>query len=162
MTSHERDLPGTPFLSPASSVPDFESKQDQRGRLAAMPAVLVIWIVHIKPFSKWKHKKVTFLNILWKNASLNSHHQSHFILVWKQHETLTAVSCYGISIPFMFPLNTLLGICYGMRHSLACAIYCVREPMFEILYFIMLSSAELKQKYHFTALFLDHITYCPL
>lgn len=34
--------------------------------------------------------------------------------------------------------------------------------MFEILYFIMSSSAELKQKYHFTALFLAHITYCPL
>ena len=49
-----------------------------------------------------------------------------------------------------------------MKHSLACAIYCVREQMFEILYFIMSSSAELKQKYHFTALFLDHITYCPL
>ena len=33
--------------------------------------------------------------------------------------------------PLCFLKNTLLGICYGMKHSLACAIYCVREQMFE-------------------------------
>ena len=135
MTSHERDLPGTPFLSLGSSVPDFESKQDQRGRLAAMPAVLVIWIVHIKPFSKWKHKKVTFLNILWKNASLNSHHQSHFILVWKQHETLTAVSCYGISIPFMFSLKyPSRYLLWDETQSPVCDILCQRTNVWNFIF----------------------------
>ena len=121
---------GTPFLSPRSSVPDVERTTGQERTPGSQACSLSNLNCSNQTVLKVKSniKKLHFWISSEKKASLNSHHQSHFILVWKQHETLTAVCRYDISIPFMFPQKYPSSwLLWDETQSRACVIYCVRE-----------------------------------
>ena len=128
--SQTRTLERRSFFPPGSSVPDVERTTGQERTPGSQACSLSNLNCSNQTVLKVKSniKKLHFWISSEKKASLNSPHQSHFILVWQQHETLTAVSRYDISIPFVFP-QTYPSRCllWDETQSRACVIYCVRE-----------------------------------
>ena len=76
---------GTPFLSPGSSVPDVERTTGQERTPGSQACSLSNLNCSNQTVLKVKSniKKLHFWISSEKKASLNSHHQSHFILKWK-------------------------------------------------------------------------------